>query len=275
MTESSQVAANAGADAGLGEDGKSIVSKNFSIVGDLTCEDFLQIDGSVEGNIACRQLNVSESGRIKGDIRADTVEMHGTLTGAIDARVLTLSKSSNVVGDIVVQESLGIEPGASFDGSCKKLGSSESAGEDDAAGAATGELAALEVAVSPAPAPAPKEAAGEGPQSPAPMADAGAPGETASDAPAPEQTAPEPPAPKQPDMEGAAKADGGRIPGESMQSALDKVAAELKATMSMTKTPAAPASPPQATQKAAATTAAATPTTAATATATAAAAPAG
>lgn len=201
------------------EAGKSVVGKNFSIVGDLTCQDVLHIDGSVEGNISCQQLTVGEGGRIKGDIHADTVDMSGTLTGDIEARVLTLYKTSNVVGDIVVHESLGIEPGANFDGSCKKFGVVDDQADDNAVDDGAAEARQMQAAE-------PK----------APMSDAPAP-----DAPAPEAPAPKPEAsdsatadaPDERQMTSAAKADGGAAAPDNMSRALDKVAAELKASIDL------------------------------------------
>lgn len=225
MTQRSQDAPSTPTGAGSGDGGKSIVSKNFSIVGDLTCQDVLHIDGSVEGNIECQKLTVSEGGRIKGDIRADTVDMHGTLTGAIDARVLTLNKSSNVVGDIVVHETLGIEPGANFDGNCKKLSATDNSTVDDgpvgedAVGATNMEAAEPDAPISVAPAPEVS------------MADA-----VTSDtgkAKSPDES----------DMSSAAKTDAMEMPVENLSSALDKVAAELKASVSYTAPDKAAAKP--------------------------------
>ena len=103
-----------------GEATQSVVSGNFQIVGDLTCHDVLLIEGSVEGNIECEMLTVGPSGRIKGEIRADTVLLSGTLIGAIEARVLTLSSTAKAEGNLAVAESLGVEPGATFDGTCRR-----------------------------------------------------------------------------------------------------------------------------------------------------------
>lgn len=212
--------------AGADDGGKSIVSRNFSIVGDLTCQDALHIDGSIEGNIACQQLTVSEAGRIKGDIRADTVDMHGALTGAIDARVLTLSKSSNVVGDIVVHETLGIEPGASFDGNCKKLGAADNKAIDDAGvdeettGDDVADASEMEAAEPEAPSPETPSPDAATPENPSP--EAPEPGAKPADAETTEAIG-------EMDMMSEPASQAEDAQAEGMSRALDRVAAELKA----------------------------------------------
>jgi cytoskeletal protein CcmA (bactofilin family) len=113
--------------AGDDEAGESVVSKNFKIMGDLNCHDVLRIEGYVEGNIECRSLTVSETARIKGNIRAKTVHMSGKVIGSIEAGTLTLNRPAIVAGDLVVHDTLGIEPGAHFEGSCKRVSAKKTA----------------------------------------------------------------------------------------------------------------------------------------------------
>ena len=98
----------------------SIVSANLRINGDLISEGDVQIEGTVEGNITSRMLTVGESGVVKGEIVADQVTIAGRVNGKVKARTVTLSQTSDVSGDIS-HEALGIEAGARFEGSCKKI----------------------------------------------------------------------------------------------------------------------------------------------------------
>jgi cytoskeletal protein CcmA (bactofilin family) len=102
------------------ENGTSVIAANFQIVGNLSCNDTLNVEGMVEGNIECHSLALGETGTVKGEVRADTVAIKGTFSGAINARVVTLARSAKVNGDIIASETLGIEPGAEFDGTCKR-----------------------------------------------------------------------------------------------------------------------------------------------------------
>ena len=102
------------------ESGTSVIAVNFQIVGNLSCNDTLNFEDMVEGNIECHSLALGETGTVKGEVRADTVAIKGTFSGAINARVVTLARSAKVTGDIIASETLGIEPGAEFDGTCKR-----------------------------------------------------------------------------------------------------------------------------------------------------------
>jgi cytoskeletal protein CcmA (bactofilin family) len=126
QTQPTPAPANVPADIGE-ETGEALVSKNFKIMGDLNCHDILRIEGYVEGNIECRTLTVCESARIKGNIRAKTVDMSGKVIGTIEAGTLTLNRPSIVAGDLIVHDQLGIEPGAHFEGSCKRVSTKKAA----------------------------------------------------------------------------------------------------------------------------------------------------
>lgn len=173
----------AGAEAVAGTEAalESVVSRNFNIVGNLTCHDVLRIEGSVEGNIECEMLTIGEAGEVKGDIRADIIDMKGKLSGSIEARVLNLARSAEVEGDLVIHESLGIEPGAVFDGTCKHMRSAP-----DTRAAESAMEAALAKPAAAAPAPAPRTAQAPAP-APQPARAAAAP---ALPAPRPAQPAP-------------------------------------------------------------------------------------
>ena len=98
----------------------SIISQGTQLVGDITTEGELQIDGKVEGNIRCSSLIIAETGEVSGKVTAESILLHGTLTGTVQGKSVCLSKSAHLVGD-VTHESLEIEPGAHFKGQCIPL----------------------------------------------------------------------------------------------------------------------------------------------------------
>ena len=103
----------------------SIISTDMRIVGDLSSEGEIQIDGAIDGDIRSKTLLVGETAIIKGEIAADSVNVHGTLNGQIKARSVNLFRSSHVVGDII-HEDLAIETGAFLEGHCKRMTESKS-----------------------------------------------------------------------------------------------------------------------------------------------------
>ncbi len=97
----------------------SLISANLKVTGNLNTEGELQIDGMVEGDIACKKLTVGETAIISGEIVADDIEVRGKVQGRIRARAVLLTKSANVTGD-VWHDTLSIEAGAFLDGHCKR-----------------------------------------------------------------------------------------------------------------------------------------------------------
>jgi len=98
----------------------SIISTDMKIVGDLTSDGEIQVDGAVEGDIQSKHLLVGEPASIRGEIIADTVEIFGTINGQIKASSVSLAKTAHVVGDIL-HENLSIEKGAFLEGDCKRM----------------------------------------------------------------------------------------------------------------------------------------------------------
>ncbi len=98
----------------------SIIGADLSIVGDLSGEGEVQLDGSIDGDIRTKTLLISESATVKGEIVADTVRIYGSVNGQIKARAVTLAKSARVVGNILFGK-VSIEEGAFLDGHCKHM----------------------------------------------------------------------------------------------------------------------------------------------------------
>jgi len=98
----------------------SIISADLKIIGDLSCEGEIQVDGSVDGDIRSKSLIIGESAKIKGEVVAETVFVYGSVTGQIKSREVNLAKTAHVVGDIL-HEILAIETGAFMEGHCIRM----------------------------------------------------------------------------------------------------------------------------------------------------------
>jgi cytoskeletal protein CcmA (bactofilin family) len=98
----------------------SIISVDLKIVGDLSCEGEIQVDGSIDGDIRTQSLLVGETAQVKGEIVAETVNIHGNVNGQIKSRCVILAKTAHVVGDIL-HENLTIETGAFLEGHCNRM----------------------------------------------------------------------------------------------------------------------------------------------------------
>ena len=96
----------------------SIISADLKIVGSLTSDGEVQIDGAVEGDISGQVVTISKGGRVDGAIAAETVHVSGMVTGKIGASSVIIAKQARVIGD-VVHQTLAIETGAYLEGFCR------------------------------------------------------------------------------------------------------------------------------------------------------------
>ncbi len=98
------------------------ISKDLTILGDLSTTGSVTVDGVVEGNIYCTSLIITANGRVNGGIVAiQDVVVRGKVTGAIRSRRVLLKSSARVEGDIFYQR-IGIEMGAHHDGMLHRTG---------------------------------------------------------------------------------------------------------------------------------------------------------
>lgn len=93
----------------------SIIGADVRIVGNIITEGEMQIDGQVEGDIACSRLVVGETARIVGEVTANNVRIHGQVDGRIIANSVTIARTAEVVGDIT-HETMEMEAGGKLEG---------------------------------------------------------------------------------------------------------------------------------------------------------------
>jgi cytoskeletal protein CcmA (bactofilin family) len=105
----------------------SIVSADMRVIGDITSQGEVQIDGTVEGDVRAKSVLIGESADIKGEILADQVQVHGRVNGLIKSRSVHLGRAAHVVGDIL-HESMSIENGAFLEGHCIRMNDSRGTG---------------------------------------------------------------------------------------------------------------------------------------------------
>ena len=96
------------------------------IKGNIFAESDLRIDGIVEGKIECKgKIVLGSKGEVYGNIDCDSAELMGKLKGEMFVRAnVSIKQTGNVHGKVHTQ-SIDIEPGAVFNGTCKMQGSPE------------------------------------------------------------------------------------------------------------------------------------------------------
>jgi cytoskeletal protein CcmA (bactofilin family) len=93
----------------------TVIAKGLKIVGSVTAEGLVEVNGQIDGEVHCTSLVISRGAHVSGTIVADRVVVDGRVEGPIQGGDVTLKSRAYVVGDIH-HKSLSIESGAYFEG---------------------------------------------------------------------------------------------------------------------------------------------------------------
>ena len=91
------------------------ITEGLRIVGNVSADGAVEINGQVDGNLDCTSVTVSPKAFINGGIHARHVVVNGKVEGPISGEDVVLKSHAFVTGDIQAQ-SLSIERGAHFEG---------------------------------------------------------------------------------------------------------------------------------------------------------------
>jgi cytoskeletal protein CcmA (bactofilin family) len=104
-----------------GSSAPSILSEDLTIEGDIVSEGEVHINGTVKGDVTCRQLTLGKDGAITGAVEVDDAVVGGNLAGRITATSVVLLGTARVTADIS-HVSLAIAPEAVFEGFSRRVG---------------------------------------------------------------------------------------------------------------------------------------------------------
>ena len=118
--------------SGASASGTARLGASLHVKGEITGNEDLHIDGSVEGLVQLedRKLTVGASAKLTADVIAREVVVYGNVKGNLRARDrIEIKKDGSVVGDLTTARIM-IEDGAYFKGSIEIDKAGES-GDDD------------------------------------------------------------------------------------------------------------------------------------------------
>lgn len=96
----------------------SVIGPTLAIRGELSADEDLVIDGTIEGTIAHhkKNLTIGKQGKVTADIHASSVIIHGELNGDIHSDgLVSLAEGATVNGNIYCARVV-MEDGARFNG---------------------------------------------------------------------------------------------------------------------------------------------------------------
>lgn len=98
----------------------SIIAADLHIVGNVSTEGDLIIDGRIDGDVQSRTVVIGDIGHVVGHIETEEITIQGIVSGSVKARKVRLATGCKVIADII-HGTLTIEDGASFEGQCRRV----------------------------------------------------------------------------------------------------------------------------------------------------------
>ena len=91
----------------------TIIAEGLKIVGSVTAEGLVEVNGHIEGDLHCTSLVISPKASIVGGVEADRIVVNGRVEGPVRGGEVVLKAHAHVVGDIQHQ-TLAVEFGRLF-----------------------------------------------------------------------------------------------------------------------------------------------------------------
>lgn len=96
------------------------INEGTKLKGDIVSSGFFRVDGNIEGNISNpSKVVLGKTGVIVGKMICQDADIEGRFEGNLEvAGTLSLKSSAHIQGEVIVGK-LAVEPGATFNATCK------------------------------------------------------------------------------------------------------------------------------------------------------------
>ena len=93
-----------------------IIGEQTNINGTIKEKNEINVQGTVDGEVECKDLRVGKSGNLKGKIKADSLDIEGTVEGEIIIKTLLKIQSTGSVWGKITYGSLHVDEGGKLIG---------------------------------------------------------------------------------------------------------------------------------------------------------------
>ena len=101
----------------------NVLAAGTVVTGSVASESDFRLDGRIEGDINCKgKIVIGPKGSIVGNIISDNAEILGEVEGSIRIKEKLVFKSTAIIKGDIFTQTLEIEPGAHFNGTCTMSG---------------------------------------------------------------------------------------------------------------------------------------------------------
>ena len=93
-----------------------IIGEEANITGTIKEKNEISVQGTVDGEIECKDLRVGKSGNLKGKIKAETLHIEGSVEGEVTIKSLLKIKSTGSASGKMTYGSLHVDEGGKLIG---------------------------------------------------------------------------------------------------------------------------------------------------------------
>ena len=79
---------------------ETVIAQGLRIEGKVIAEGLVKVHGTIEGDLHCTSLIISETAQINGTVIADKIVVNGRVAGPIRSHDVVLKSQADVTGDI-------------------------------------------------------------------------------------------------------------------------------------------------------------------------------
>lgn len=99
------------------------IGKGTFLEGNIETYGNIRIEGKIIGNVKSKsKVALGNSSHVQGNIMAQNADIEGEVKGRLEVAELLVLKSTAVINGDIITGKLVVEPGATFNGSCKMGG---------------------------------------------------------------------------------------------------------------------------------------------------------
>ena len=79
---------------------QSTLAKDIQIHGSIEAKDYINFDGSINGTIKAKTVNLGRKSYVKGTVTADHITIEGEIDGDIQAKDVYIKSSAKIKGNV-------------------------------------------------------------------------------------------------------------------------------------------------------------------------------
>jgi len=95
-------------------DGFSHLGESFKFEGEIDCKGEIEVAGQVKGSLKAKKLRILETGKVRGFVYAEELEILGYMNGNVETNSVHIGSQGVLKGNLIFQKSISVLEGANL-----------------------------------------------------------------------------------------------------------------------------------------------------------------